>query len=78
MHRDFLITLYMYHLDCSKYMEMFEMIQDNVESYSCIIFRPYYPYGVAGGVSLTFKSLAVSLRITRFNIQKFYMVIALL
>jgi len=28
-------------------------------------------------LGLTFKSLAVSLRTTRFNIQKFYMVLAL-
>jgi len=28
-------------------------------------------------INLTFESLAVSLRTTRFNIQKFYMVLAL-
>jgi hypothetical protein len=41
------------------------------------MFRYKDHHQVAITETLTFKSLAVSLRATRFNIQKFYMVLAL-
>jgi hypothetical protein len=37
----------------------------------------YMEFKLAKFLQLTFKSLAVSLRTTRFNIQNFYMVLAL-
>jgi hypothetical protein len=43
----------------------------------CIILYEHQRREHPKVLALTFKSLAVSLRTTRFNIQKFYMVLAL-
>ena len=40
--------------------------------------KPPFDQLIMEVLALTFKSLAVSVRTTRFNIQKFYMVLALL
>jgi hypothetical protein len=51
-------------------------LQDSVLLISCANGQLQYQY-ISWPLSLTFQSLALSLRTTRFNIQKFYMMLTL-